>query len=207
MKKRDIIIDLTVFLDVILIMMFLVLTQNVGEIFEYRTQVYALEIQRFNAEQERTDAENALAETNERLAALSDWDNERMTFTSELENLNEWRAVVESAVHIIAINMYVSDSRRVINIKPSAGAAHEIDIVWDLDGRNVIVNEDSVLDELNAALSDIIRAIASENPVLIMLNYDGIARQEYALIIRGIRSFINIEEHGFNIYYASYANN
>jgi len=199
MKKRDIIIDLTAFLDVILIMMFLVLTINAGEMFDYRTQVSELEVQHFAMEQELDEAELALAQANERLIALNDWDNEKIALTSELDILSNWISVVEEAIYFISINMEISPDSRVIIVDELI----EIEVTW-ADGRNVIYDEDRILDELYAALSIIINPIAEGHPVMIMFNYRGIARQEHTLISRGIRLFIESAE-GFNIYYSSYA--
>jgi len=199
MKKRDIIIDLTAFLDVILIMMFLVLTLNAGEMVDYRSRVSELEVQHFSIGQELEDAEEALANANERLIALSEWDNEKIALTSELDILSSWISVVEDAIYFISINMEIEQDSRTINVDEFS----EIEVIW-ADGKNVIYNEDHILDELYAALSIIINPIADGHPVMIMFNYKGIARQEHALIIRGIRLFVGSAED-FNIYYSSYA--
>jgi len=198
MKKRDIVIDLTAFLDVILIVMFLVLTLNAGEMFDYRTRVGELEVQHFGMEQELGVTEEALANANERLAALSDWDNEKVTLTSELDMLHNWISVVEDAIYFVYIEMEIGDSR-VINVDD----VRDIEVVW-VAGRNNIYNSDNVLDELYATLSFIVNPIADGYPVMIMFNYRGITRQEHALISRGIRAFIESAED-FNIYYSSYA--
>jgi len=199
MKKRDIIIDLSAFLDVILIMMFLVLTLNAGEMFDYRAQIGELEVQYLSIGQELSEAEEALANANERLIALSDWDNEKIALTSELDILSSWISVVEDAIYFVSIEMEIEENRRIINVDEF----YEIDVVW-ADDRNVIYDEDRILDELYAALSAIINPIADGHPVMIMFNYRGIARQEHVLISRGIRLFIESAED-FNIYYSSYA--
>lgn len=199
MKKRDIIIDLTAFLDVILVMMFLVLTINAGEMFDYRSRVGELEAQYFIIEQELDETEQALAQTNERLLALSDWDSQKIALTSQLDILNNWISVVEEAIYFISIDMEIGLNERVIVVDEFI----EIEVTW-IDGRNAIYNEDRILDELYAALSSIINPIADSYPVMIMFNYRGVARQEHALISRGIRLFIENAED-FSIYYSSYA--
>jgi len=196
MKKRDIIIDLTAFLDVILIIMFLVLTQNTGELAAYRLHAEDMETRATLAEELREDAEY-------RLSAVADWDNDRTRMLGELDALQQWRDIVENAVFFISVDMHISGENRFINVISGGGMAHTIEVRW-ASFVNAITNEAAVLSELNAALAEHVAYNHGSHPVLVMVNYSGIARQEYALITRGIQSFTNAGNFRFEIYYSSF---
>jgi hypothetical protein len=193
MKIRDIVFDLTAFLDVILVLLFLVLTLNTGEMLDYRARLDESDIQLANMAEELAEAETTLAEAEANLAI------------EEMGALNEWRVVVENAVNFIFVHMQISDDRRVIVVEESPDILHEIEIVWAEDGRNIIVNERDVLDSLNHVFSEIIESKGHEYPIIIMFNTTEIAIQEYRLATRGIRDFISDTNDDFNIYHSSYA--
>jgi len=206
MKKKSSSFDLTPLLDVILILLFLALIVNTGEMIDYRTQLEESEEQRIILEKERNETTLALNEANERLVALSDWDNERTSLTDELGALNDWRAATEQAIHFISIFIQTDVEPRIINIGARSDIEKTIELIWADDDSNIITNEDSVVSEFNRILSEIIELETDGQSVLIMFDYTDIRRQEFNLIDRCIRSLIDILNLRLdtNIYYSSY---
>ena len=177
MKKRDILIDLTPLLDVILVLFFLLLIQNAGAITGIRSQLEETleetEKQQAIIEQELAETGAALDDANERLEALSDWDNERAKLLDELDALDEWRADAEQAIHFVYIDYLSYVEPRIIRVVSGSREDHEITIVWATDG-NVISNRDSIRGELNAELQAAVDSRLDEHPFLILVRYSEI---------------------------------
>jgi len=208
MKKRDIAIDLTAFLDVILILMFFALMQNAGGIIEYRTQLYEIEAQVIILQQEQDELEYALADANERLLILSDWDNERAALVDELDTLSSQHSIMAEAANFVFLHMNIDDHRRVIAIETSPGIYYEIEVFWDGAGGNNIANESNILQRLSTVLSTLADAQVGSHPMLVMFSYsDRVARQEHIVITRGIRLLIDNSTHDFQIYYSVHRRN
>ena len=189
MRKREILFDLTPLLDVILILFFSVLLINTERITEYLSQVRVAEEYRVIAEQELDAAEAELYDVSTRLEALSEWDTERLEFIDELDAQAAWRSAVEEAIYIIEMNVQTEDGRRIININARPNINETIEIIWAIDGRNIITNDGFVSSEIDRILYGIVAWLPNELPILIMLNETGIAVQEYNLITRNIGLF------------------
>jgi hypothetical protein len=200
MKKREILVDLTSLLDVILIIMFFILVQNTGNMTSYKEKLEndyketleKTEEQLSNAKQERDEAK-------EKLEKLSDSDNEITRLEHELDDLTDWRTVVEDAIYFVSIEMQTDVETRTINITAKPNFNSKIDVKW-ADDSNIIENEDDVLSELSTTLSSMISS--DERPVLIMFNYNRIRNKEFNLIDKGISLFR--AERDFNIHYSIY---
>jgi len=200
MKKRDIIIDLTAFVDVILILMFLVLTQNTGDMFIYRDRLAEVEAHMYNMEGELQAADAALADAANRLEIFSDWDDALDRMKEEIDALTEWQSVVAEAAHFVFIRMNIVGDHRVINIT-SSDNFFSIMVLWAEDGRNVILNTDEISNDLNVALQRIVGAKTGDYPIFIMFSYnDRVARQEHSIIVNGVRTFIDGQAPGLRIY-------
>jgi len=205
MKKRDIAIDLTAFLDVVLILMFFALIQNTGGIVEYRAQIYEMETQLVVIQQEQHELEYALADANERLVIFSDWDYERNRLEGELGALNAWHTIVADAANFTFVHMNIDNGNRVVAIETSPGVFTQIEIFWESAGGNAIVNESAVLQYISTVLYAVANEQTGNHPMLVVFSYcDRVARQEYSLIGRGIRLFADNSTHGFQIYYSTH---
>ena len=200
MKKREILFDLTPLLDVVLILFFSVLLMNVGQISDYLSQFHEAEEHRIVAEQERDAAQAELYEVSMRLDALNEWDTERLNLIDALGAQAAWRSAIEEAIFIIGMNVQTEDGRRIINISARPNINETIEIIWAIDGRNIIQNDGFVSSEIDRILYDIVAWLPNELPVLIMLNEAGIAVQEYNLITRNIGLFAQAKsEHAIRL--------
>jgi len=213
MKKRDIVMDLTVFIDVVLVLMFLVLTQNTGEMYDYRAQLYEAENQLAALKQDADEmaatldgVNELLADVNERLAAVSDWNNDRLGLMDELGPLQEQMELIRDAVHFVFISMHIENHSRVLHIEAAPNVSQTFGVVW-LASENRIVNSVEVAEWVRTIISNIAETIDGEHPIMIMLNYTGIARQEYSLIVNAIRYFDGDDYEEHNIFYSSHTNN
>jgi len=205
MKIRDIVFDLTAFLDVILVLLFLVLTLNTGELIDYRAQLDESDRQRISIEAELAEAEASLADVEEQLDALSDWEDDRLGIIDEIGALHEWREIVENAVHFIFVYIQIYDDQRTIWVEANPDMLHEIEIIWADDAQNIITNEPYIIENLNQTFSEIIETKEHEHPVILMFNTTGIALQEYRLITRGIDDFVSYAGDDLNIYLSLHA--
>ena len=202
MKKKDILIDLTPLLDVILILFFLLLIQNTEIITAVRTQLEETELQQGIIEQELAEADAALDDANERLEAFSDWDNERERLLNELGVLDDWKLVAEQAIHFIYIDYQSNIEPRAFHVTSGDERLRDISIIW-ADGNN-IQNRDAIRNELISALQTITESRSEVLPFLVLVRYSDIRQQEYRLINEILESFINTSE--FSIY-ISYVQN
>jgi len=208
MKKRDIAIDLTAFLDVILVLMFFALIQNAGGMIDYRAQIYEMETQIVILGQEQYELEYALADANERLIILSDWDNERNRLEDELGALNAWHTIAANAANFTFVHMNIDNYSRVVAIETSPGNFTYIQVFWDDTGGNTIVNESAVLQYISVTMHSVADALVGNHPMLVVFSYcERVARQEYTVIYRGIRSFLDNSTHNFQIYYSTHRRN
>ena len=205
MKKKEIKFDLTALLDITLILLFSILLLNAGQMVDFKSQLEESEEQRARIEEEKDEAERAYDEISDRLAALSDWDTERLELTEERNALDGWKTAVEESFNTISIDVQSEDGRRIINIEPKLGQAKKIEMIWAVDSSNVIINERYVLGELDTILSDVVETQSrlNEQPMLIMFNYGEIRNKEFILIYNGIQSFIDAKPD-INIYYSLY---
>jgi len=210
MKKRtrNLVIDLTSFLDVILILMFLALLMNTGEMEDFKTQLDESEELRINVELELGLALDALDDANERLAALSDWDDERIGLLDEIGALTDWKTATAGAIHFITVDVQSDVEPRLLNIYTEHSGDGSFEIIWS-DTTNEISNETQLDSDLSDLLRDIIESNSSEKPTLIMFDHTGIRRQEFNLIDRCIKSVIALEntQNGLKIYYSPYISN
>ena len=189
MKRKGIIFDLTPLLDVILILFFSVLLMNFEQVTEYISRFREAEQQRIVAEQELGLAEAELYEVSIRLEALSEWDTERLELIEALDAQVVWRSAIEEAIYVIALHVHTEDGRRLINISARPDIDETIEIIWAVDGRNIIQNTGFVSSEIDRVLHNIIAPLPNERLILIMFNEAGIAVQEFNLIIRNIELF------------------
>ena len=189
MRKKGIIFDLTPLLDVILILFFSVLLMNIEQVTEHLSRFREAEEQRIIAEQELGAAEAELYEVSRRLEALNEWDTERLEFIRALDAQVVWRSAIEEAIYVIAMYVFTEDGRRLINISARPDIGETIEIVWAVDGRNIILNAGFVSSEIDRILHGIIAALPNERLILIMLNEAGIAVQEFNLINLSIELF------------------
>jgi biopolymer transport protein ExbD len=201
MKKREILIDLTSLLDVVLILMFFILVQSTGNLTnikeELREELQITENQLASARQERDAA-------NKKLEEQSNWDNERTKFERELNDLNDWRTAVEEAIFCVSIEMQTNVEPHTINISAKPNVNNSIDVIWADGDSNVITNENDVLSKLNAILASIVDTDdTNKRPVLIMLSYDKVPNKEFNLIDKGIEMF-RAERISKTIYYSEY---
>lgn len=207
MKKRtrNLVIDLTSFLDVILILMFLTLLMNTGEMEDYKSQLDESEELRLSIEHELGLAQNALIDKSDRLDALSDWDNERLGLLDEIGALSDWKAAAEGAIRFITIDYHATNEPREISILVESEISGTVEFIWD--GNN-ITNDIHIQNEVNALLSDAIISGSSNQPLLIMLDYTEMRNREFNLINSVIMTFIELENarNEFNIYYSHYRN-
>lgn len=206
-KKKSSSFDLTPLLDVILILFFIALIINAGEIIDVRAHLDESEEQRILLETERDDARLSLSHANERLEALSDWDNERSSLLDEIGALSDWKTAAEGVIHFVTIEYKADvDPRRII-ISAEPDIEGMLEFQWE---GNRIVNRDQIFDDLNSVLSDIVESQSKEQPILILFQYGGIRTQEYDLIVKDIITpFAESEnaKNDFNIYYSRYEEN
>ena len=206
MRKKSSSFDLTPLLDVILILLFIALIINAGEIIDARAHLDESEEQRAILESERDDARLSLSNANERLEALSDWDNERSGLLDELGALSDWKTAAEGVMHFITIDYQAdNDSHRIIiSAEPDIDGMFEF--LWE---GNTIVNKDQIIDDLNTLLLDIVQSKSTGQPILILFEHKGIRTQEYNLVNDVIVSFAESENvnNDFNIYYSKYEEN
>ena len=188
MRRKEITFDLTPLLDVILILFFSVLLLNVEQIAGYMTRLFEVEEERLIAEMERDEALAEFHEASMRLEALREWDDERLEVFDALEVQTVWRAAIENVIFVVAINIQTEDDRRIIIIT-RADSSDRIELIWAVDGRNVILNEGFVSGEVTRFLSDILHTLSYEWPVLILFNEAGVALQEFNLIYQNIGQF------------------
>ena len=189
MRKKEILFDLTPLLDVVLILFFSVLLMNTEQISEYLYQLREAEEHRMIAVQELGEAEAELLEISMRLDALSEWDTERLEFTRELDAQAAWRSAVEEAIYFVGMDLQTVDGRRVLNISTRASAREEIEVIWAIDGRNIIQNAGFVSSEIDRILHGIAASLPNERPILIMFDESSIAVQEFNLINSNIELF------------------
>ena len=189
MRKKGIIFDLTPLLDVILILFFSVLLMNIEQVTEYLSQFREAEEQRITAEQELGEAVAELYEVSKRLEALSEWDTERLELMEALGAQVAWRSAIEEVIYVIAMHVFTEDGRRMINISARPDINETIQIIWAVDGRNVIQNAGFVSSEIDRILHSIVAPLPSERPILILFNEAGIAVQEFNLINHNIGLF------------------
>jgi len=207
MKIRDVIFDLTAFLDVILVLLFLVLMLNTGEMAENRAQLSEVDNQRILAEAERAAAEYALADAQARLAILMDWDNELTNFMVEIESLQDWRAAVMGSASFIFIEMNITDEVRVVHVNAAPNIFRSAEVRWDATGRNIIENRDELRELIHDILSEITAITGTAHPVMIIFdpNITGTAQQESQLIGDAVHQFIYNMGDDVNIYYSARA--
>ena len=207
MRKKSSSFDLTPLLDVILILLFLALIINAGEIIDARAHLEESEEQRALMESERDDAILSLNHANERLEALSDWDNERTSMLDEIGALSDWKTAAEGVMHFITINYRADVDPRRITISAEPDIEKMFEFIWE--GNN-IVNNDQISEDINSLLSDIVQSKTTGQPILILFEYNGIRTQEYNLVVRdAIIPFVESEnaKNDFNIYYSKYEEN
>ena len=189
MRKKGIVFDLTPLLDVILILFFSVLLMNIEQVTEHLSRFREAEEQRIVAEQELGLAEAELYEVSKRLEALSEWESERLEFIEALDAQVVWRSVVEEVVYVIAMYVRTDDGRRLISISARPDIDETIEIIWAVDGRNLIINTGFVGSEIDRVLQGIVAPLPNERLILIMFNEAGIAVQEFNLIDLNIGLF------------------
>ena len=204
-KRKFSSFDLTPLLDVILILLFLALIINAGEIIDYRVRLEDSEEMRMNIDRELNETNIILGQTRDRLEALNDWDNERINLSNELNDLAGWKTAAEEAMQFISIRIKTDVEPRIITINAQPIEEHNIDIIW-ADENNTIINRNDISNELNDLLSKIIDTLSPNLPTLIMFNETGIRQQEYTLINNLITSFILLHnpKQDTNIYYSVY---
>ena len=200
MKKKEIAVDLTSLLDVVLILLFSVLVLNAGQIIDAISRLDESEELRAAALWQLGEAEAALGETEAalgeaslRLDALSDWDSERLSLIGELGALETWRDAAEEAARFVSLVVLAEDGRRMIFVSARPDIEERIEIEWAADGRNIILNHDFVESELSRLLQSILSPMPEGKPALLMLNETGIAFQEFNLVYRALRQFIASE--------------
>ena len=208
-KRKTSSFDLTPLLDVILILLFLALIINAGEVIDYRNRLDESIEQITGIEQANKDLENQLGVMNDRLEALSDWDSERSAMMSELDALAGWKDVAEGAVHFISLDISTIDETRTVNIVTKTMPEQNIEIIWAEDGSNTIINRSEASADIRRILSEITEPFTDEQPVLIMFNETGIRLQEYYLIDNEINAFKDAVRSGqdLSIYYTIFKDN
>jgi len=181
---------------------------NTGEMEDYRTQLEESEELRVGIELELGAAQDTIIAVNERLDALSDWDNERVGLLDDIEALNNWITAAEGAIHFITINVNISIEPRILSIQAEPIDDGSFEIIWS-NVSNEIENESQLTNDISDVLRDIVETNSIEKPTLIMFNHTGIRRQEFNLIDGIIKSFISHEntQHDISIYYSPYTNN
>ena len=207
MKLREIFIDLTALLDVIFILFFSVLLLNTEQITGYQSQIHEAEEQRIIAEQELYEVEMELYDISTRLDALGEWDTERLELIDEVKAQSARLNAIGEAIFFISMNVQSEGERRVISISASPNIDERIEIIWAIDGRNVIQNDGFVRSELNRILLNIIEPRPLEQPILILFNEADIRFQEFNLMIATIRQMISQFydiDSGFIIRYSVY---
>ncbi|MCL2187832.1 MAG: hypothetical protein FWC16_02230 [Defluviitaleaceae bacterium] len=204
MKKRDIIIDLTAFLDVILIMMFLALMQTSGDAYAYRAQLEEMTVQHAEIVRDLQATEDALSYTMYRLHALADWDNERYELMEDTARLNEWRAAVEGVIFFISARLEYIETNRVLALEAYPRHVHRAEIIWAEGLQNYIVNEAQLAEFFTETMHGLIGANTDENPVLVMINSHRMRLREFNFIIAQLNQFIRNAEYDFNVYFSTY---
>ena len=184
MKRREIVIDLTALLDIILILFFSVLILNTGQILESEERAADYQTRFFEMEEYLTSLEEELHDALLRLEALSDWDTERLELIDEIDTQHIWRNAVEQAVFFVYMNVSTQDDRRILNITASPDINENIEIVWG--AANTIINTGFVSSEINRVLDSVI----TSQLIIIMFDETDIRLQEFRLIIQTIRQFI-----------------
>lgn len=155
MKKRQILVELTPLLDVILIMLFVLLVQS-------KTQVEAAEIDRTEAQSEvnvlRTELEGA------------------QNALSELQRRERTLGVVDEQSVIVTVSVQETSPRRIL-IEPESGEASYISLD---SGRNATATE-----RFKAALCGIVENSGRESVfVVFQYDRNDIYNSEYELISR-----------------------
>ena len=195
MKRREIVIDLTALLDIILILFFSVLILNTGQMLE--------------SEERAADYQTRFIEMEEYLAVLEEELNDALLLIEalgEIEGLelmeeliaqHIWRDAVEQAVFFVYMNVSMQDNRRILNITARDNINEGIEMVWG--AANTIINTGFVSSEINRVLDSVITA----QPMIIMFDETDIRLQEFRLIIQNIRQFIETNDE-FVIRYSVY---
>jgi len=206
MRKKSSSFDLTPLLDVILILLFLALIINAGEIIDVRAHLEESEEQRALLESERDNAILSLNDANDRLEALSDWDNERTSLLDEIGALSSWKTAAEGVMHFITINYQADDDPRKVIVSAEPDIEGMFEFIWE--GNN-IVNKDQFSDDINSLLLDIVQSKSTGQPILILFEHRGIRTQEFNLVNDEIVSLAESEnaKNDFNIYYSKYEEN
>lgn len=186
MRKREVAIDLTALLDVILILFFSVLLLNTEQIARQRLSAEEADEQRAAAERELAGAMEALGETMERLEALREWDTERLGLLDEAKAQGVWRAAVEGAFVVARMGVSAAEGRRLLGIE-GREAGESVEIFWGAG--NAIQNREYVENAVTAALGAMLDAAPGETPMLVMLDDAGIAWQEFGLVYGAVRRF------------------
>ena len=184
MKRREVIIDLTALLDIILILFFSVLILNTSQILESEERAADYQARIFDMEEYLTSVEKELDDALLRLEALSEWDIERLELIEEVSTQHIWRDAVEQAVFFVYINVSTQDERRILNMMARPNINENIEIVWGT--ANIIINTGFVGVEINRVLDYIITA----QPMIIMFDETNIRLQEFRLIMQNVRQFI-----------------
>ena len=207
MKRREIFIDLTALLDIILILFFSVLILNTGQLSDFHSRLIEAEeylsiTEEFwvTAEQERIVAGEMLDELMLRLEALDDWDSERLEFIDRARAQYAWRVAVEQAIFFIYIHVEPDNGRRMAVIS-THDTDESVEIIWALDDRNIIINTGFVTNEIHRILDD--RIAHRTTPIIIMFNDAGIFLQEFNTIIQALHQFIG-DRTEFIIRYSIY---
>jgi hypothetical protein len=181
---------------------------NTGEMEDYRTQLVESEELRVGIELELGAAQDTIVAVNERLDALSDWDNERIGLLDEIGALNDWITATEGAIYFIKVDVQIDVEPRLMNIYSEHTGDNIFEIIWSNVG-NEIANVSQLTNDFSDVLRNIVESNSSEKPTLIMFNHTGVRVQEFNLIDRGIKTFISSEneQHSSNIYYSPYTVN
>ena len=178
MKRREVIIDLTALLDIVLILFFSVLILNTGQILESEERAADYQTRFFEIEESFATLEDELDAALFRLEELSEWDTERLELIDKVNIQHIWRDAVEQAVFFIYIHVSAQDNRRILNIDNET-----IEIIWGIE--NTIINTGFVSSEINRVLD----YINTTQLVIIMFDETDIRLQEFRLIMQNIRQF------------------
>ncbi|MCL2364982.1 MAG: hypothetical protein FWC71_10020 [Defluviitaleaceae bacterium] len=204
MKIRDVIFDLTAFLDVILVLLFLVMMMNMGELVDNRQQMYDADNQRILAEAEREAAEYALVDAQMRMRIFEDWDYYLDAMLHEINTLQDWRVSVEGSASFIFVEMFIVEAGRFIHVEAAPDIFRSAEVRWDTGGRNTIDNRDELLGQIHGILTDITDVTGLAHPVMVIFNPSiaGTAQQESQLISDAVHQFIHDVGDDVSIYYS-----
>ena len=176
MKRREIAIDLTALLDIVLILFFSVLILNTGQILESEEKAADYQARFFEMQESFAMLENELDDALLQLEILSEIEGLELIEEVILQNI--WRAAVEQAVFFVYVNVSEQDNRRILNINDET-----IEITWGIE--NTIINTGFVSSEINRVLD----YINTTQLVIVMFDETDIRLQEFRLIMQNIRQF------------------